>query len=57
MNTKKNIIKKISILLQEKRGYPDLNYLMKLSETELTWLIISICLSQEYLKIDNQIFT
>ena len=48
--TKKDKIIRLSKLLREKRGYPDLSYLIKLSDTELTWLLISIIMSKEYHK-------
>jgi len=46
--TKKSKLVELTKLLREKKGYPDLSYLMKLNDSELTWLMMSIVLSRNY---------
>jgi hypothetical protein len=49
--TKMDRIKNIQEILVDKKGMtPEMSYLMKLSDSEIVWLIMSICMSKSYTK-------
>ena len=41
-------------MLREKRGYPDLSFLRKLTETEIFWLMLSIGGHDDYMRSNDK---